>query len=77
MYNLLPPPLDTSTYKIHYPLLSTAFQEVFKMVSSSTALTVAQVCPRDIFGADSSTLSEQFLPVQSRSRGDYGMLKKA
>jgi hypothetical protein len=61
--NLIPPPLDTSTYKIHYPLLSTALQEVFKMVSSSTALTVAQVRSRETDGADSSTPSEQFLQV--------------
>jgi hypothetical protein len=43
------------------------------MVSSSTALTVAQVCPRDRNGADSSTPSEQFLPVLLPLQGGYGM----
>jgi hypothetical protein len=51
--------------------------ELHNMVSSSTALTVAQVCPRDRNGADSSTLSEPFLPVLLPLQGDYGMLKKA
>jgi hypothetical protein len=47
------------------------------MVSSSTALTVAQVGRRNRIGADSSTLPEPFLPVLLPLQGDYGMLKKA
>jgi len=46
------------------------------MVSSSTALTVAQVCSLDSYGADGSTLSEPFLLAQSPLRGGYGMHKR-
>jgi hypothetical protein len=47
MYNLLPPPLVN--LHLEAPPVSTVncTSEVLKMVSSSTALTVAQVCSLD------------------------------
>lgn len=73
MDGLIPPPLENLHFSVP-PVPSVNYaSEVFEMVNSSTALTVAQVCSRNINATDGSTLLEPLRLVLLPLPGDCGM----
>jgi len=73
MDDLIPPPLEYLHLNVPpVPSVNHA-SEVFEMVNSSTALTVAQVCSRNINVTDGSTLLEPLRLALLPLPGVYGM----
>jgi len=73
MDDLIPPPLEHLHLNAPPVSIVNYASEVFEMINSSTALTVAQVCYQQADGADDSTLSEPLRLVLLPLPGVYGM----